>query len=48
MGVGIGRGVDDMVRLVADVVVAVREVAGADLRRNDFSAFVVSERVGVA
>ena len=48
MRVGVRRGVGDMVRLVADRVVGVREEVCADLRRNDFAPVVVSKNVGVA
>ena len=48
MRVGVRRGVRDMVRLVADRVVGVREEVCADLRRNDFAPVVVSKNVGVA
>ena len=43
MRVDVGRGVRDMVRLVADRVVGMVEVVGADGRRDDFATVVVGE-----
>ena len=46
MGVGVGSCVCDKVRLVADEVVGVGELACADLRGDDFPAFVAGKGYG--
>ena len=46
MGVDVGHRIGDEVRLVADVVVCVGEEVRADLRGDDFAAFVVREGRG--